>query len=589
MKKILLPVLALMPLCAAAQTMIVNLQSGESIEYNISDIANLSFAESVDPDQPKDVSLSVFTDQAVLDAVKPFDTNNDGVLSPNEIAEITTLNLTNSTVASLDGVQYLTEITYLNLSYCSRLTALDLSGILSKLETLSIAGDRGLEAVTLGEKPALKEVFAQMSNISSLDISGAPIIEWLSLMDTKFTSLNFTSETLKNISAGSPDESILNNIDLSGCPNLTTLALYANKQTTALDISMLTALESLTLNNSAITTFSTEKNRQLKSLNLNYNASLKTLDVSKSLKLSTLSCLQCWDLEKVIMTEGQVIGTMNGIEEYIIERVPREYPEDVATELTDATFRQAMLEIADTNNDGKISGDEAAALTIFNAPNKGLTTVDFEYFPNIVEIDLSDNQIQTIDLSALTKLEKLNLNNNKLESLDISRLEALKYLYANNNLLESATGFQYYITEVELAHNNLSSIDIEYRSSLKRVDVSYNQITYAEIFSNSALEYMDVSHNQIQEMNLWSLSAMKTAKLNDNPFTQLDQVNRWKKLENINCSNTNITTLDLSQTTTLNECIATGCNNLTTIYIGTNDSSKVQTDSNVNIINGSPE
>ena len=292
----------------------------------------------------------------------------------------------------------------------------------------------------------------------------------------------------------------------------------------------------------------------------------------------------------MIVTEGMNYEEWPGIYSYLIKEKAREYPDDIASEILDPKFKALILEIADTDKDGKISSDEALALTVINGANLGINDADLFYFPNLVEIDLSGNNLTGIDFSQQNNLESLKINNNKISKLDVSALTSMKYLDASLNEIDHFVrlgGYNY--EEVNLSHNKIPQQTVYFQSKLKKLDLSYNEIEDADIRSNDVLADMDVSHNKIHEITMWSLKGLVNVKFNDNPFIQLNEANRWVILETIDCSNTDIPTLDLSKTESLKSVKATGCKNLETIYIGGNTNAQIEADANVSIIEGSPE
>ena len=586
MKKILLAALALAPAAAFGQSMVITLNSGEVVKFPVSEISRMAFAETIVTPPEVYVPFTDFTDPVLREAVAAFDKDGDAQLSEAEIAEITEINLSSSDVESLAGIEKLVDLKELDLASCSKLKEVDLSAGLEKLEILQVGLSSNLATLKLGSKPALKGLFAQNTAISELDLSGAPVVEELSISSTKITSFAYSGTSLNYFSAGSE---VLESLDLKGCDNLVTLSINTVPKMDALDTSAFPKLESLTFTGSKIKTFDTSANPNLASLTLNNNESLTTLDVSKSMQLNYLSCYSCWDLAKVIMTEGQVIGSTFGVSSDIIEYVERVYPEDIASTLTNEAFRNLMLSIADTDGDGKITKDEALAVTTVNGSGKNLTEVDFTYFNNIVTLDLSNNNLTSVALWPMLKLQTLNVNNNKLTSLDVSRQSEMAYLYASHNeisTLSSFAGRQY--VEMDFSHNKLKDVKITYFGKLLKVDVSYNELTQAQILGNDNQTDLDVSHNQLTEMTLWSLKKLVNAKFNDNPFIQLNEANRWTQLEDIDVANTQIPTLDLSKTTVLKKCVATGCPNLTTIYIGENTSAEIVKDANTTVVEGAP-
>lgn len=605
MKKITLIAAALMPLSVFAQSMVVILKSGEQHRISIDEIENLSFVESQDdPENPSSgegVSMTVFTDPYMLEQMTPYDLDNDGKLSKEEIAAITNLDLHEiisydddgnliemPRKKNVDGLQYLTEVTNLNLSSCLELQELDLSS-LKKLNLLQLGFCPNLKSVKLGSKPDLEYLYVMYSNeLANLDLDGVPNLKESSLENTKLSSINLSNrKDLTKLTVGSE---YLENFNIDGCDNIVDLTLRGVKKFKNFDIEPFQNLENFTFTHSSIKRFTTENNPGLRSLNLDNSEQLVTVDVSKSLKLKMLSCMSCWELQEVIVTEGMNYDEWAGIYSYQIIEKPRVYPEDIASEILDPNFKSLILDIADTDKDGKISSDEALALTVINGANLGINDADLFYFPNLVEIDLSGNNLTEIDFSQQKNLESIKLNNNKLGKLDVSSLSNMKYLDASYNEIANfvrLSGYNY--EEVNLSHNKIPQQTVYFQSKLKKLDLSYNEIEDADIRENPILADMDVSHNKIQEITMWSLKGLVNVKFNDNPFFQLNEANRWVILETIDCSNTDIPTLDLSKTETLKSVKATGCKNLETIYIGGNKNAQIEADANVKVVEGSPE
>ncbi len=103
--------LALMPLGAAAQSLTVTLQSGETVRYPIEEVVGLSFDESQLPGASAKLCgpLTEFTDPMVLAEVSKGDTDKDGRLSEAEIEALSACSISpTKQVKSLAGIKHLT-------------------------------------------------------------------------------------------------------------------------------------------------------------------------------------------------------------------------------------------------------------------------------------------------------------------------------------------------------------------------------------------------------------------------------------------------------------------------------------------------
>ena len=563
MRKILLSALSLAAVCASAQTLIVNLNNGETMRVPISEIQKMTFADM--PEAPG-VPLSDFKDPVLREKVAAFDADGDEELSAAEIAQITELNLASTAVESLEGITNLSALTHLNIQSCTGLKNVDLSAGLEKLEYLQAGFCSNLETLVLGQKPALKELWAGYTALTSLDFSGLTALQETSVASTNIESVEINSDVLTYFSAGGAN---LKSVDLN-CPALTELSLSDVTALSGYDISKHPVLVKFTMTGSSVSKFTTEGCPELESLTLNNSGSLWSLNLSKSMKLTYVSCYSCYELESVTMTEGQNIPSLYGISEWMITRIEREWPDDVAPTISDEAFRSLMLSIADKDGDGKITREEAEAVTVLNASGLGLTAVDFFYFNNIEELDLSDNDLETIDLSQVMKVTHLNLNNNKLTSLDVERLENLQYLFAANNKLTTISRLgRYGLIEIDLSNNELTSWSPSYQSNLLRLDMSNNKLTDIALTGDSKLAFLNLSGNALKSVTMWSLEGLVDLVINDNPLNEIpfSDTKNWKLLENIDCSNTDLTALDLHASVALKKVVATGCESLETITL----------------------
>ena len=566
MKRLLIGALALLPLCGtvSAQSLIVNMKNGDKTEIPVADIDYMEFDTTPVTPVATSVALADIPDETFRSCVAAYDTDGDEILSAEELAAVEELSLNYKTFESMEGIQYFTSVKKLSLMACSKLTSLDLSA-LKNLEYLHVGWDSLLTDIVLGEKPNLKELYINYSGVENIDLAGTGALEYFYAASSKVPALDLTNNpNLVEISVGSDS---LTDLNIDGLDKLTKISVYKGSNFNSFDCAQYPLLEDLYLENYTFEEFTTDA-PELKKLSLNYCSNLTKLDLSKSLKLSSVQIYGSYELAEVWMMEGQSIASYS-FSDSLIKRYAREYPEDVATVLDDETFRTFMIGVADTDGDGKISETEAKAVTVVNGASQNLTTVDFTYFPNITELDLSDNSLETFESSALANVTKLTLNNNQLTSLDIAAMTGLEYLYANNNQLTAAPSFTGLsaLIEVELANNQMTSISLTYKTHLLKVNVANNQLSSASILGHDNLTDLDVSGNQITSMTLWSLKKLQRANFSSNPFTQLDESNRWTDLRSIDVSGTDITILHLGPCHNLEKVRAINCPNLATVEI----------------------
>ena len=179
-----------------------------------------------------------------------WDTDGDHELSPEEAAAITSLTVNTDEVASLEGLRFLPNLTY--LSCCGTRAADADRTIQGRLTELDLSGN-----------PLLKELLCTRNHLETLDLSGNPLLERLSCYGNSLKALSFREHPqLKHLDCG---DALLSTLDLSGAPALQSLYCH-NNRLTGLDLSA----------NSALTALTCDRN-QLKVIDLTAQESLSSL------------------------------------------------------------------------------------------------------------------------------------------------------------------------------------------------------------------------------------------------------------------------------------------------------------------------
>lgn len=219
------------------------------------------------------------------------DTNGDGVLTANELASYTYLDLSGQNLKSLKGIEYLSGVTYLDLSnnalssledleYSYRLTYLDISD--NKFTTLDSISDNS------DSYSYLKELYASGNQIE--DMSGAVVcsnLQVLDLSDNYIVSLPRSITLMKKLT--SLDLSDNRIASISGLPtSLTTLSVSNNAISDLSFASNLVALTRLDASDNALVSAKGVPSGSLETLYLENNR-LTTMDGLVNLKNCTIN------------------------------------------------------------------------------------------------------------------------------------------------------------------------------------------------------------------------------------------------------------------------------------------------------------
>lgn len=263
-----------------------------------------------------------------------YDTNAPkGTLTSDEIDEAKRLYLNEKGISSLKGVEYLTNLQYLesrgnslksldvskNLSLfslnCSenQLTSLDLSKN-DELEFLNCAENR-ITSLDVSHCESLVTFYCDYNGMKSLNLGTKEQLELLSCSYNELTSLNLKpSKSLKNLVCyenqissldvtGFPQlvelycsHNPLKSVDVSKCSKLREFFCYEN-QLTALDVTHNPELEILTC-----------QQNKIASLNLSNNKALHYLTCDDN-SLTELNISACTALNKLVLGEKPVFNS----------------------------------------------------------------------------------------------------------------------------------------------------------------------------------------------------------------------------------------------------------------------------------------
>ena len=107
------------------------------------------------------------------------------------------------------------------------------------------------------------------------------------------------------------------------------------------------------------------------------------------------------------------------------------------------------------------------------------------------------------------------------------------------------------VTSINVANNYVKNMQgIEFFTALTNLNCSYNQLTSLDVSKNTALTILNCNGNGITSLDLHNCTALKTLECDDNELKSLD-LHEFTALEKLVCSRNKLTVLDLSNNTAL--------------------------------------
>ncbi|WP_291150947.1 T9SS type A sorting domain-containing protein [Flavobacterium sp. UBA7680] len=447
----------------------------------------------------------------------------DGQVLTSKVASLTSLNVSNSSITNLTGIEDFIALDYL-YCYDNRLTQLNISKN-SKLTILS-CGNNLLTTLNLANNPLLITLQCANNKLAALDLSNNTALKTIDCNHNELTSIDVSKQLM---------------LESLNCTHnsLKTLELFSNLKLDLLWCSN-NLLKSLDLSKNNKLTVMTAHTNLLTYLNIqnganylfNPNANYATFYGNY------LECIQVDNVEDANKRWSQVKDPMASFSTDC----------KAYTLIPDVNFEKKLyaLGIDRDGINGKVLTSNISSLTTLNIYASSIADLTgIQDFIALKSLDCSDNQITTLDLSKNTKLTSLRCNQNKLTALDVS----------NNLDLQDLT----------LSYNKLTTIDISKNLALTTLWAYNNNFTNLDVSSNLALKYLYCNENQITTINLSKNIALNSLSISSNQLTNLD-LSANINLNTLACDRNLLTGLDLKKNTalTLLNCIY---NKLTCILV----------------------
>lgn len=183
----------------------------------------------------------------------------------------------------------------------------------------------------------------------------------------------------------------------------------------------------------------------------------------------------------------------------------------------DANFLKYVEKIIDTDHSGTLSQEERSATVIYvlGMGIKDLTGIEF--FPELENLDCSENQLTQLDMSKNPKLKRLVCYENKLTSLDVSGNTSLTELHCYTNQLTSLNlGENANLDKLNCVVNRLTSLDLSGNANLTILSCSSNLLTSLDVSNNPNLTLLDCERNQLTSLNVSKNTELDTLDCSGN-------------------------------------------------------------------------
>ncbi|MEM9338877.1 MAG: hypothetical protein AAGA66_09130 [Bacteroidota bacterium] len=234
----------------------------------------------------------------------------------------------------------------------------------------------------------------------------------------------------------------------------------------------------------------------------------------------------------------------------------------------DTHLKSKLLDLGnvDTNNDGQIDQQEAAAVISLNLRKSNISDLTgIEYFTNLTEIDLSWNKLTSADFSSNTALTRLMLGSNEnLVNLNISNnLQLTNLLFYDSSLPQLDLTNHTKLSQLIMPRSNFTAIDLSNNIHLDHLVLTgSNQLTGLDLSNNAQLRHLYLGDcnmsNWSQPLDLTANTEIWALYISGNGLNDLD-LTQNSELSIMEARNNNFEYLDF-----------TGNPNLGAVYLANN-------------------
>lgn len=372
--------------------------------------------------------------------------------------------------------------------------------------------------------------------------------------------------------------------------------------------SSISGLTSLDISNSSITNLTGIQGfTSLTDLNCSAN-SLTVLDLSKNSALTALNCsnnpaLTCIQVADVALAANNWTTSKDAIANFNVDCRP-------FTMIPDYKFEAKLLALGiDDVADGRVLTSRINTVTSLNVSYSAIESLaGIEDFTALTNLRCDSNRLTSLNVSKNLALTFLDCDSNQLTSLDVSKNTALNYLYCYVNKISTLdVSKNIALTSLDCHSNILTSLNLKNGKNTLLVtnnlnlsknpdllcitvdDVDYANLNWADkknaaasflTYDCSAITYIPDPKFEEKLIDLGidtdgknglvlnsSIGALTTLDVSSASITDLSGIQGFTALENLNCSNTLLQNLDLSQNGSLTTLNCSNIASLTCIQV----------------------
>ncbi|RNC86805.1 MAG: T9SS C-terminal target domain-containing protein [Winogradskyella sp.] len=404
-------------------------------------IPDVNFEDYLETHTPDGVVVNVGDPESMGDGIA----NNSLVLT-DRISGVTSLNLIDLNIADLSGIA---DFNSLEILVCAdnRLSSIDISSNVN-LTLLNVSNNRIVGNLAVNTNTNLESLFCSSNQISSLDLSQNIVLKNLDASNNMLIDLD------------------LSTINTVICPNPQTNPETACQGTASINVArnQLTSLIVANGYNDLISTFDATENPDLFCIQIDGGFTPNGWNKDDWAYYSDTTCVDIFTYVPDDNFEQALIDL--GLDDVLDNLVLRDNINPVTN-----------LDVSNQGITSLLGIEDFSALVVFNCSNNSSTSIDLSANSLLEELYVSNNNLSALDISSNTAITVLNCSSNMIGSIDLSNNLSLQTLDCSNNSLQNIiVSNNTALDNLNCAFNQIESLNLVSNTSLTNIVCNDNSL-----------------------------------------------------------------------------------------------------------------
>lgn len=371
---------------------------------------------------------------------------DNGLVFTDRISNITSLSIINLGIDDLAGIE---DFTSLEILVCSNntLSSVDVSSNVN-LKLLNVSNNRIGGELIVSSNTNLESLFCASNQITTIDLSSNTVLKNLDASENAITSID------------------LSNINTLVCPEPQTNPLTICQGVGSVNVSR-NQLNSLVVNNGyndLITVFNATNNPDLFCIQIDAGFTPTGWLKDDWTYFSENACVDIFtyvpddNFEQSLITDGL---------DDVLDNL-------VLTENIDTVVN---LDVSNASISSLVGIEDFLALETLDCSNNTIEDIDLSNNVLLQELDVSNNNLTVLDISSNPALTILNCANNIINALDISSVTMLTILNCSNNVLANLDlSANVLLEDLDVSFNEIESLNVSANNALTSLLCNNNNL-----------------------------------------------------------------------------------------------------------------